>query len=90
MSRSATDPYLPPARAAAAEFKAGTMTAEQALAAIWAAMNLAAAAGHITAPYVRLSDAVTFPEEKHDVDPEAERQAAEWMDELKTRESFDE
>ncbi len=90
MSSSPADPFLPQARAAVEAFKADKLTAEQALETVWASMASAAKAGYASEPYVKLSDAVTFPDERHDVDPEAERIAAEWMEELKTRESFDE
>lgn len=89
MTARGNDPHLKAAREAVADFKAGAKTAADALKAIWDAMALATKSGHDTDPYVKLTDAVTFPDERHDVDPDKERAAAEWMAELAGRESED-
>ncbi len=80
------DPNLPTAREAVDLFKNKVMSAEDALQTIWKMMNVATHQGFPTQPYVDLSDAVTFPDERHDVDPDKEMAAAEWMAELATRE----
>lgn len=69
---SKPDPYLPAAEAAVAEFKAGKLTAEKTMAAIWDAMKKASKELLDLDPYVKLTDSVTFGDE---VEPDAERDA---------------